>query len=219
LLALEKAAQAGADGVEFDVRLDGAGRVILLHDRTLERVSEGRDRRDVEALSPDERKRVSLVGGERIPELREVLAWAKGTSLRLNVELKSDVSTRFPLVKAVRAQVLEFPDAGERILISSFHPALVAGMALLLKRCPVAWIVHAGQRVFKRAPGVRYLGAQGVHPEHVLLTARRLARLRRAVGLVNTWTVNDAAEARRLAALGVDAIITDDPAGILGALA
>jgi glycerophosphoryl diester phosphodiesterase len=57
-----------------------------------------------------------------------------------------------------------------------------------------------------------------VHPERVLATPERVARWKRAGALVNVWTVNDPDEARRLAALGVDAIISDVPGGVLGAL-
>ena len=59
------------------------------------------------------------------------------------------------------------------------------------------------------------LGASGVHPERVLVTPERVAAWRRRGALVHTWTVNDPAEAARLARSGVDGIISDHPALIL----
>src|SRR5262249_27028360 len=60
LRAFELALAEGADGIELDVRLDGDGRVIVLHDRTLERVTAGGETRDVEALGAHELDRVSM---------------------------------------------------------------------------------------------------------------------------------------------------------------
>src|SRR6478752_9574719 len=73
LRAFELALAEGADGVELDVRLDADERVIVLHDRTLERVTDGSERRDVETLGAHELDRVSL-RGERVPLLADVLA-------------------------------------------------------------------------------------------------------------------------------------------------
>jgi glycerophosphoryl diester phosphodiesterase len=115
-------------------------------------------------------------------------------------------------VRALRA----LPHPEEVALCSSFHPAIVRAIAA--RGLPAAWLVHAGQRVLKEARGFRLLGAAAVHPERVLATPERVARWKRAGALVNVWTVNDPDEARRLAALGVDAIISDVPARVLGAL-
>ena len=72
--------------------------------------------------------------------------------------------------------------------------------------------------MLKHAPAWTLLGAIGVHPEHTLITAARLARLKSAGALVNTWTVNDPERAEILAKLGVDAIITDTPGAVLSRL-
>ena len=77
LPAFELATAQGAAGVELDVRLDGSGRVIVLHDRTLLRVTAGRDDRDVESLSADQLDQVTLDGGARVPTLEQVLGWAR----------------------------------------------------------------------------------------------------------------------------------------------
>ena len=91
-------------------------------------------------------------------------------------------------------------------------------MARRLPAFPRAWLVHARQRVVRNAPFFRLLGSDGVHPEWSLVTASSLERWKRGAAVVNTWTVNDPAEARRLAELGVDAIISDRPGAILSAL-
>ena len=217
LAAFELARVEGADGVELDVRLDRDARVIVLHDRTLERVTEGSETRDVEALGASELSGVSL-RGERVPLLADVLAWARERNLRVNVELKRDVSRPLALLRNV-SRVVRASGAGpERVLFSSFNPALVAALATLCPDFPGAWLIDAKSRVLGRAPGLR-LVADGVNPHHDLVTQAAMSRWKRAGAPVATWTVNDAAEARRVAGLGVDLVISDKPGDILQALA
>jgi glycerophosphoryl diester phosphodiesterase len=198
------------------VRLDREGRVIVLHDRTLERVSAGDETRDVEALGALELARVS-VGGERVPLLADVLAWARAKQTRVNVELKRDVSRPLELVRAVCRVVRASGVGPESVLFSSFHPGLVAALGALLPGLPRAWLIDADGWVVRGAPGFR-LFANGVNPHRSLVTRDAMARWKDPDTVISTWTVNDSDEARRLAELGVDAIISDEPGKILGAL-
>jgi glycerophosphoryl diester phosphodiesterase len=216
LRAFELAQREGADGIELDVRLDGDGRVIVLHDRTLERVSGGSETRDVEELGAAELAQVSL-GGERVPLLADVLAWAREKQTRVNVELKSDVSRPFSLLDGVRRVVSASGSAADQVLFSSFAPTFVAALAVSCPSLPRAFLIDSGSRFLRRAPGWR-LFAHGVNPRAALVTAERMANWRRQGALVSTWTVNDPVEAARLAELGVDAIISDEPGKILRAL-
>jgi glycerophosphoryl diester phosphodiesterase len=216
LAAFELALREGADGVELDVRLDGDGQVIVLHDPTLTRVTSGADTRHAEDISSAELARLDLGQGERVPLLADVLSWAREHEQRLNIELKSDVRNRKLLLTQVARVVSSV--ALPNLLFSSFHPHFVWWLARHLPELPRAWLVHDRQRVLKYAPGLRLLGANAINPQHTLLTARRAARAKRAALLVNVWTVNDPARARELAGLGVDAIISDVPGKILSGL-
>lgn len=218
LPAFELAVRQGAAGVELDVRLDGSGRVVVLHDRTLERVSAGADLRDVERLDARELDRVDLAGGARVPTLAEVLDWAVAGGHLVNVELKRDVSERRALVWRVAKLLRSHAAARELVLLSSFDPLFVRALAWLLPEVPSAWLVHQKQRVLSAAPGYRRLGAVGVHPELALASDARVRRWRARGAIVNVWTVNDPIEARRLAQAGVDALISDVPGEIVDAL-
>lgn len=218
LAAFELAREEEADGVELDVRLDASGGIVVLHDRTLERVTDGRDRRDVEVVPADELSRIDLGGGARVPALAEVLAWAAERDFLVNVELKHDVSRRARLIAGVVELVRTQKSAGDWLLLSSFHPEIVWRLARRLPDVRVAWLVHKGQRFARHAFGFRLLGAGAVNPEHVLCTPRRIARWHHGGARVNAWTVNDPDRARDLAALGVDAIISDEPGKIRDAL-
>lgn len=218
LAAFDLALDEGAAGIELDVRLDGSREVVVLHDRTLTRVSSTGDPRDVEALGTEALLAVPLAGGQRVPRLATVLAWARRRGARLNIELKADVSEPELLVRRVAALLRREPAGSPRCLLSSFAPGIVWRLARALPGLPTALLSRGDDASPARAASWRRLGAQGLHPEASLVDAPLVTRVHRWGGLVNVWTVNDVERARDLAALGVDGLITDDPRGLLAAL-
>jgi glycerophosphoryl diester phosphodiesterase len=201
--AFELALEEGAEGVELDVRMNGSGDVIVCHDVTLERVTGGKDRRPIHALSTAECRAVRLQDGEPLPFLKDVLEWAARRGAVVNIELKMDGRQRPALVRAVAELAGRHGSPGD-LLMSSFNALTVLAYRALAPSLASAWLARAGQ--------------SAVHPKHTLITAERLARWKAHVGRVHTWTVNDPARARELAALGVDCLITDTPAVIRQAL-
>jgi glycerophosphoryl diester phosphodiesterase len=216
LAAFELSRIEGADGIELDVRLDGNGQVIVLHDPTLVRVTQGADTRHAEDIPSSELSRLDVGNGEHVPTLADVLTWAREQGQRVNVELKSDV--RNPMLLLRQVQRVMMRQSLPSVLFSSFHPYFVWWLARRLPELPRAWLVHAKQPILKYAPGLRRLGANALNPEHVLASSARVARLQSANFLVNTWTVNDPQRARELAQMGVDTIISDVPGKILATL-
>lgn len=218
LAAFELAMNEGADGVELDVRLDGDGDVVVVHDRDLARVTGNRDCRRLEDVSRFDLAAVDVGAGERVPRLADVLAWARERRARVNVELKRDVSRRARFVWEVCRLVRAEADAAERIVMSSFDPRLLASVARLLPHVAVGWLVESPRRVPGRSLPERLVGATALHPQASLVSSPVIAPWK-AEGLpVNVWTVNDPDEARRLDALGVDTLISDVPGEILKAL-
>lgn len=218
LPAFETAADEGADAIELDVRVCATGELVVVHDPTLERITQKADLRAVADLSFTELARVPLEGGARVPSLAEVLAFARGRRLGVNVEMKRDAPSRTAIVRAV-ARLLDRWDPAHAVIVSSFDPAMLAGLAVLAPNVPRAVLVHRTSYHPVHAATALPIGAAAVHlcrtltrPEHVrALLARGL--------LVNVWTVNEPAEARDLAGLGVSGIITDAPGEIRAALA
>jgi glycerophosphoryl diester phosphodiesterase len=218
LLAFELARTEGADGVELDVRLDGEQRVVVLHDAQLTRVTDGRSQARAETLSSTALRALDVGRGERVPLLADVLDWAKAHDLCLNIEVKSDLKGKRALLDALVRLLAAETSSAERLLLSSFHPRFVLGLALGLPRLPVNWLVHERQLVFRFAPGWRLLGAAGVNPEHTLLSAAKVEAWHAQNALVGTWTVNEPALALAYEQFGVDAIISDYPGRIREAL-
>lgn len=210
LAAFQIAADEGAEALELDVRVCASGEVVVLHDPTLERVSGGADGRAAAELSLRELARVDLPGGARVPTLAEVLAFARERRLPLNVEMKRDVPSRTAVVRAV-ARLLGRWDPAHPVLVSSFDPAMLSGLALLAPQVPRAVLVHRTPWHGVHAATSIPVGAAAVHIERTLTRPEMVRRLLGRGQIVNVWTVNDPREARDLAALGVDGIITDAP--------
>lgn len=218
LASFQRAADEGADGIELDVRVDRDGVPVVLHDPDFARVSGGKDDRRAVALCYDEIRRIDVGDGERAPLLTEALALARARRLRVNVEIKHDVPDRIAVVRAVARQLSAF-DPAVPVIVSSFNPFVVASFGALAPRIPTALLVprRRWSPVALRLP--RALFASALHPERTIASPVAIARLREGGLLVNVWTVNDPHEARDLAALGVDGLITDVPAATRAALA
>jgi glycerophosphoryl diester phosphodiesterase len=143
--------------------------------------------------------------------------------MTVNVELKIErgapLSRISGLVERV-AQILERTGAGPRVLVSSFHPRAVG---LWMRRAPS---VRAGLLFEAEAPlplrrawAAAWLRPFSLHPEIVLARPERVARWRRRGYFIVVWTVDDPAQLRACRELGVDAVITNDPARARAALA
>ncbi len=220
LPAFAAAVSEGADAVELDVMTCASGELVVLHDPTLERVTEGGDKRAVADLTLDEIRKVELLhegGRGRVPTLAEVLAFARERRLPVNVELKRDAPNRAAIVRAA-ARLLGGWDPAHAVLVSCFDPFMLAGLAALAPRIPRALLVHRTSWHLIHAGTAFPLRAGAIHLARTL-TRPDLVRGIRAQGFaINVWTVNDGAEARDLAALGVDGIITDTPGEVRAAL-
>lgn len=212
--AFNLALREGALGVELDVRLNGSGDVMVCHDRTLERVTEGRDSRRLSKLSSVECEAVKLAGDERLPRLADVLDWAEQRNACVNVEIKADDRDSLKLVQAV-AKLLAPRVQLQNLLVSCFNGAALLGHRLLAPHVPSAWLVDSAQLV--DWPGIANLGSTAIHPKAALVTPERLTRWKRAGRRVHVWTVNDPVRALELGAWGVDCLISDNPAALLGA--
>ena len=214
--AFDLALNEGAEGVELDVRMNASGEVIVCHDITLERVTDGRDLRAVHDLTSTECNRVRLTSDERLPRLVDVLDWAERHGACVNVELKADGRRRRELVRSVAELTRERAQSG-LFLISCFNAAVVAAHAVLAPEVPTAWLVETA-RIATLAPLV-WTGSSAIHPKASLVDALRISRWKAMERRIHVWTVNDVERAKELAALGVDCLISDNPGKLLAAFA
>ncbi len=226
LAAFRKAMALGVDALEMDLRLTRDGAVVVIHDETVDRTTDGQGR--VADLTLEELKRRDAGGkfspafrGERIPTLREVIEAVKASGdarIRLDLELKfhPDHPGRPEDFEERVLEVLRQGAFVERVnLISFHHPSLRKVKGLEAK-------IRTGLLVGGREPPrdpvalVRQYRADYYSPGFRLVTSEVVAALHRAGIPIVPWTVNDEAEMRRLMALGIgslagDGLATDFP--------
>ncbi len=217
LAAFQLAAEAGADGVELDVTFSADNQVVVIHDDTLERTTDGTD--PVRARTLPELKEYDAgkyfdprFAGERIPTLAEVFE-AVGSRVLVNVELKGLTREEDGLEAAV-ADLIVRHGMTSRVVISAFNPLRLRRMRRVAPQLPVGflhdwetpthlrWVAAALMAGFR--PDADHPHEGGATPAYVAQCHRRQQR-------VNVWVVNDPARMRELVANGVDMIITDRP--------
>jgi glycerophosphoryl diester phosphodiesterase len=211
--AFKQAADKGADAVEFDVKLSSDGRVIVIHDQTVDRTTNGSG--NVARLRFAELKEleagVQFPGkflGERIPSLDEVLETV-GKRLYMNVELTNYFTPTDSLVPKVVDLVKKHGVQG-RVLFSSFFAQNLHKARRLLPEVPRGLLTLPGRLGWwGRAFGWRgdYVA---IHPNYRNVNVGLVARVHAAGKKVNIWTVTTEADINRMYALGVDGIITGD---------
>lgn len=215
LPAFQAAIALGADGAELDVQYSSDGKIVVMHNQTLDKTTNGAGR--VTAHTLEELRGLDAgahfapaFAGTLIPTLDEVLDLARG-KLLLNIELKALESPTVNLGVDVVARVRAHGIA-DQVVISSFNPlalrrAKKAGpeieCALLTAPDLPGWMHGRLTLWFSRM--------EGIHPEHPMVNEAYMAWARRRKLPVRPWTVNEEADMRRLIALGVDALITDVP--------
>ncbi len=211
LAAFALAKDQGADGIELDVQLSADGQLIIFHDQTVERLTDGAGK--ISDLSWAQLQEFKLANGEAIPTLDAVFELL-GSSFLYNVELKLFTFGDGALATAV-ANCIQRHHLQDQILISSFNPFAIRRIRKQLSaRTKVAHLWYNRWMKYKHIISV----AQANHPHYSLVNEKYMVWARRHNWMVNVWTVDDPQEAQRLAGLGVDAIITNRPRLLRNAL-
>ncbi len=206
LAAFRQALADGADGVEFDVRATADGVPVLLHDRDLERTTDGSG--PIDAISAEDLSRVRTRGGEPVPPLAEVLV-AVGDRLRLNAELKQP-GIEGPVLDALRGH------AQPGSFVSSFDWDSLREARRLDPAAPIWPLAEVCDDALLAVAAE--LGSPGVSLAAAAFDRFAADRLRQAGLAVGVWTVNDPGEAFRVRDLGAAIVMTDQPAAIRRAL-
>ena len=218
LAAFGASKKLGADFIELDVTLSLDDEVIVIHDDTVDRTTNGTGRVDQLTLA-DLRKLDAGAwwgpefAGESIPTLAEVLELARGEDIGLYIEVKPS-KEKHPMLTDKVIDLVREGDMAKRVVIQSFDPQVVTRV---LQRMPEASPqLLTFKPAFKPEGRAIRSGAVGYNPWSIWLAFPVLGpwliqRLKTAGLTVSVWTVNSPTRMKALAGLGVDAIITDLP--------
>ena len=214
LAAFVLAAENGADAIEFDVKLTADSRVIVLHDQTVDRTTDGTGK--VSRLSFTEVRKLDAGGwfseqfrGEPIPLLDEVFEEV-GKRLYMNVELTNYSTPGDALVPKVIELVRRYA-MQERVLFSSFLSRNLIKAHLLLPQVPCGLLCMPGILGFLARTFAWRRDFYALHPHLTDVGPGLVERVHAAGKRLNVWTVNDEDDLKRMIGLRVDAIFTDDP--------
>lgn len=204
LASLRYALALGVDAVEIDVQmLDGA--LIVLHDTTLERTTNGRG--DFKAMSLTALRALDAGAGERVPLLEEVIGLTRG-QIGLNIEVK-EAGIAAQVISFVLAATADLPAWRARILLSSFDVETSAELARLRGTMGFGLLYEeAFEPALKRALA---LGAKSLHMCLDALDAAAVARAHSRGLEVYVYTVNTDEHIARCRTTGVDGVFSDYP--------
>jgi glycerophosphoryl diester phosphodiesterase len=213
LASFQKALEMGAQALELDITLTKDDEVVVIHDDTVDRTTDGKGA--VNDLELAEIKKLDAGSwfsngylGERIPTLKEVLDLVQGKAL-INIEIKNAKERNRVLVQKA-ANLVREKRQQESIIFSSFYRENVRMVRKELPDCPVGFLTLPG---FIGKIEIGLLGGVSpdlIHPHFSSLSAHFIERQHAHLRRVHSYTINDADLMRTLVRWGVDGFFCDD---------
>lgn len=214
MLAFRKAIELGVDGIELDVHFSKDKELVIIHDEELDRTTDATGL--VADYTLEELKKIDasyrfkgMYGKNEIPTLREYFELVKDVpNFKTNIELKTGVNEYHGIEKAVLEMIDEF-GLRDKVIISSFNHFSVMRFKELAPdvKCGFlieSWVIDMGK--YTKSHGIGC-----VHPIFNNLTDECFKEMKDAGCEINTWTVNEKEDMRRLISMGTDIIIGNYP--------
>jgi len=222
LPSFQQALQKGADGVELDAKLTLDGHVIVIHDTSVDRTTDGKGR--VASFTLEAIRKLDAgkwfnekFAGTKVPLLEEVFETV-GRDKMINIELTNYSSPRDGLVLKV-CELIKRHNNQSQILFSSFFPSNLKIAANTLPEVPRGLLAMPGLvGLWARSFGFMFGEYQALHPHISNASREQVQRVHRIKRRVHVWTANTPEEFNRLKEWGVDGIFTDDPQAAVHAL-
>lgn len=205
IASINKALDIGVDAIEIDVHKCASGELVVFHDFTLDRMTNGSG--EVAKHSLEQLKQLRVLGEFEIPTLEEVLD-AIDRKYVLNIELKGKDTASVACeiiseyIETRRWQLADF-------LISSFQLEELKTVFNLNSKLRLGVLTKAS--VSEAIKNANIINAYAIHPNVALLTKDNVKLAQDKGYKVITWTVNDEETIQRLKTYGVDGIISDNP--------
>jgi glycerophosphoryl diester phosphodiesterase len=213
LLAFEQALHTGCDGIELDVHLTKDDQLVIMHDETIDRTTDGsgwiKDMTLSELREYDASYRfVGKYGVQRIPTLEEYLELVKDAPIVTNLEIKNNV-VDYPNLEYKTLAMIDRFGMRQKVLFSSFHHPAMIRCKQLAPEIPAGLLydVPVTDGGLEAVQG----GFEAVHPDVRTLDLQLVEALH-AQGLqIRTWTVNHTEQMQQMLLWGVDAVFTNEP--------
>lgn len=217
MLAFRKAVEAGADGIELDVHLTRDGELVVFHDDSVERTTDGIG--EIRNLNYKELRTLNAAklfsdqfSAEKIPAFEEYCQWAKEQPIVTNVEIKTDNCYYAGIEDKTWDMIVKY-GLEDRVILSSFnHLSLLRLKEILPSQVQLGALVleEGGIRTY---PGdyCRMAGFHAWHPPFEVLNDENIKNCQDQGVDINVWTVNELDDVKKLHAWNCTSVITNYP--------
>jgi len=209
LSSFRSAIELGVDMIECDVHMSSDGELLVIHDHTLERTTNGTGL--VFQHTAAELRDLDAGHGERLPLLREVAELASG-SVGLCIEVKQS-PFRYPGLEEKLVGLLRVIDMIDQTAVISFHHAAMRALKALEPGLSVG--ILEGARPIDPVAMMREVGADIYAPHYGAMDPELVVDIHAAGGLVGVWTVDDEAAVAWCRTCHPDSVFTNRPRELL----
>lgn len=216
LPAFSQAITKGADGIELDAKLTADGEVIVFHDMTVDRTTNGKGK--VALFTLNEIRKLDAgtwfdakFANTKVPLLEEVFETV-GKNKLINIELTNYSTKNDGLTKKV-CELIKKHNNQKQIIFSSFLASNLKIAEKIFPEIPRGLLAMPSLiGLWARSFGFMFGEYQALHPHISDVSKEQVNRVHRLKRRVHVWTANTPEEITRLKDWGVDGIFTDDPA-------
>lgn len=205
IIGFQKAINLHVDRIELDVHLSSDNELMVIHDETIDRTTDGQGL--VTSFSLPELKRFKIDKTHSIPTLTEVLNLID-QKCDINIELKSFESADY-VVALIEKYVNEKNWKYDRFIVSSFDWNALQQVAFLNADIPIGVLTETDLDL--ALAFAKFIRAKSIHPYFHLLTKENTAQLQQKGFQVFPWTINEIEDIKRIKTYQVDGIISDFP--------
>ncbi|URM38202.1 glycerophosphodiester phosphodiesterase [Flavobacterium anhuiense] len=205
LKAFQKALDLNSDGIELDVHLSSDGYLIVIHDETIDRTTNGKGL--VNDFTLAELKSFLIDGKYQIPTLNEVFDLVNKKCF-INIELKG-LETAPKVVSLIEEYISEKDWKYEHFIISSFDWNMLEETSKLNPNISIGVLTE--ENIDTALAFAEKIKAKAIHPDFQLLNAENVQQMQEQGFLVLPWTVNSEEDIQKVKTYQVNGIISDNP--------
>lgn len=199
LASFQKAIELQVDGIELDVHLSSDNQLVVIHDKTINRTTNGKGL--VKNYTAAELQKHQIPTLSDVFDLVDKKCW-------INVELKGK-GTAKPVVKLIEKYIREKNWNYDQFIISSFEWDFLEEVAALNPNIPIGVLTETD--VDAAITFAQKIKAKAIHPDFTLLTQDNTATMQKLGFLVFPWTVNKPNDIQKIKTYQANGIITDFP--------
>lgn len=215
MVAFRKAMNYHAAGVEIDVHFSKDQQLVVCHDESIDRTSNGTGL--IKDLTFEELRQLRFDKGfeqlklsddeVRLPTLEEVIIWLKNTNLILNIEIKNNIYQYKGIEEAVIELVRKY-EVEEQVIISSFNHYAVQKVKTIAPEIKCGFLTF--MNILDIADYCKRYGVENYHPYYKTLLPNEITALQKSNIGINPYTINEETDMQQAIDEGITYIITNE---------